>query len=377
MKIALVTPGGLDRSGRERVMPALLWLVERLARNHDVKGVTLHQYPDFCRYALLGAEIVNLSPPVLRLPGLDLLHQTQQLLRFFRAENWYPDVLHAIWASDSGRLAVLAGRLLGKPSLVSPWGGEMVFLPEIGYGGQRSWRSRLGVNWCLHNADAITVGSRHVQRSLEAVRPDAHWLPLGVEAGLYAAPVERMAGPPWRLIHVAHINPVKDQATLLQALLIVKSEGIDFRLDWFGEDTLNGRLQKMAQELGLERNIVYHGVIPIDQVIPFYFRAHLFIQSSLHESQGVAVCEAAMAGVPAVGTSVGLVAELAPQAAVATPTGDAPALAAAILSLLADPARREALGRSARAWAQAYDADWTAAQFEDIYRELVGERSRL
>ena len=70
MKIALVTPGGLDRSGRERVMPALLWLVERLARNHDVKGVTLHQYPDFCRYALLGAEIVNLSPPVLRLPGL-------------------------------------------------------------------------------------------------------------------------------------------------------------------------------------------------------------------------------------------------------------------------------------------------------------------
>jgi hypothetical protein len=32
MKVVVVVPGGFDRSGRERVIPALLWLVERLAR---------------------------------------------------------------------------------------------------------------------------------------------------------------------------------------------------------------------------------------------------------------------------------------------------------------------------------------------------------
>ena len=31
MRVALVVPGGLDRSGRTRVVPSLLWLVERLA----------------------------------------------------------------------------------------------------------------------------------------------------------------------------------------------------------------------------------------------------------------------------------------------------------------------------------------------------------
>ena len=62
---------------------------------------------------------------------------------------------------------------------------------------------------------------------------------------------------------------------------------------------------------------------------------------------------------------------------VAISSGDLPAWASDVLDLLSDPARREALGRAARAWAQEYDADWTAAQFEDLYRELVRERSKL
>jgi glycosyltransferase involved in cell wall biosynthesis len=82
------------------------------------------------------------------------------------------------------------------------------------------------------------------------------------------------------------------------------------------------------------------------------------------------VCEAAAAGVPAVGTAVGIVAELAPEAALAVPVGDAEALAGGIVALLQDPARREALGRAAQAWAHTHDAGWTAAQFESLYAGL-------
>ena len=32
MKIALVVPGGVDRSGTRRVIPIILWLIERLVR---------------------------------------------------------------------------------------------------------------------------------------------------------------------------------------------------------------------------------------------------------------------------------------------------------------------------------------------------------
>jgi hypothetical protein len=45
MRIALVVPGGVDRSGRERVIPILLWLIERLARRHTVHAFVLRHYP--------------------------------------------------------------------------------------------------------------------------------------------------------------------------------------------------------------------------------------------------------------------------------------------------------------------------------------------
>ena len=35
MKVALLVPGGVDRSGERRVIPCLLWLIERLAAAGD------------------------------------------------------------------------------------------------------------------------------------------------------------------------------------------------------------------------------------------------------------------------------------------------------------------------------------------------------
>src|SRR5216110_677434 len=57
MRIGLVVTGGVDRSGRERVVPSLLWLIERLARRHDVHVFALHHYRDPCTYPLLGATV--------------------------------------------------------------------------------------------------------------------------------------------------------------------------------------------------------------------------------------------------------------------------------------------------------------------------------
>ncbi len=370
MKIVLVAPGGFDRSGSERVIPALLWLTKRLARRNQVYVCVLDGADEPAIYQLAGAQVHALARVERGLPGTRLLRQWRPLVRTLAAIG-RPDVIHGFWAGASGVLAGLAGRRLGIPVVLSIGGGELVWLPEIGYGGRGSWRGRAQAGLALRLARAVTAGSRYAARPLHQ-RYDTQIIPLGVDVPSFAAPVERAAGPPWRLLHVASINRVKDPPTLLRAMRLIVDQEPCVQLDWVGEDTLGGAMQRLCGEMGLAHHVTFHGFQPSQAVAPLYRAAHLHLLASRHESQAVVVGEAAAAGVPTVGTAVGVLAELAPQAAWAVPVGDAAALADGALTLLRDPARREQLGRAAQDWARAHAADWTAAQFEAIYEQVRG-----
>jgi glycosyltransferase involved in cell wall biosynthesis len=366
VKIVVVAPGGFDRSGRERVIPALLWLAERLARRNDVHICTLDEREPPGSYPLLGATVHTFgrfAAPA----GTRSLRLWRPLMRRLAAIG-RPDVIHGLWAGASGVLAGLAGCRLGVPAVLSIGGGELVWLPEIGYGGRGSWRGRMQAALALRLARAVTAGSQYAARPLRG--RSVQIVPLGVDVARFAAAAERPAGPPWRLLHIASVNRVKDQPTLLRALRLIVDRAPCAQLDWVGEDTLSGAMQRLCGELGLLEHVRFHGFLATDEVAPLYRAAHLHLLSSRHESQAVVVGEAAAAGVPTVGTAVGVLPELAPEAAWAAPVGDAEALAAGVLALLGDPPRRERMGRAAQAWARAHDADWTAARFEAIYGEV-------
>ena len=83
----------------------------------------------------------------------------------------------------------------------------------------------------------------------------------------------------WRLLHVASINRVKDQPTLLRALRLVLLRNRDVQLDRIGMDTMGKSLQRTAAQMGLEGNVRFLG---FNGLLPFYRQAHLFVQSSLH-----------------------------------------------------------------------------------------------
>ena len=98
------------------------------------------------------------------------------------------------------------------------------------------------------------------------------------------------------------------------------------------------------------------------------------VVSSLSEGAPIAMLEAAITGVPTVGTAVGHVAEYAPEAAIAVPSRDAGALAAAILRLAGDEEFRLRLANAAQARALVEDADFTASAFLDLYARAIHAR---
>jgi glycosyltransferase involved in cell wall biosynthesis len=85
--------------------------------------------------------------------------------------------------------------------------------------------------------------------------------------------------------------------------------------------------------------------------------------------------EAAMSGVPTIGTPVGHVRDWAPDAALQFPFGDTAALSRAIALLLQDDARRMMIARGAHELALRETADWTCARFEQLYSELLPVRA--
>ena len=174
-----------------------------------------------------------------------------------------------------------------------------------------------------------------------------------------------------RLVQAASLVPVKAQATLIEACAILRDMGLDFDLEIAGAGPLELTLREMIDGLALGDHVVLKGDIPHDYLPGFYRGATAYVQSSLHEAQGMALLEAAACGVPAVGTRVGTLAELEPEAAVGIPAGDAGQLATAIATILRNPARQAAMATCARELVmEQYSLERCVERFRSVYAEL-------
>jgi glycosyltransferase involved in cell wall biosynthesis len=366
MKIALVVPGGVDRSGTDRVIPVLLWLIERLVREGDELHVfVLDQEPSPAHWQLLGATVHNAGRAPRRLRSLAALLGEHRRGRF--------DVAHAFWAGAPGQLAAAFAAMTRVPLVVTLPGGDLASIPEIGYGAQLHRRSRIATRFVLSRTSAIIVPSEWLGGQARAHGWEPIVCPFGVALDRWrpAQPRKRQAGEPLRLIHVGSLNPVKDQLTLLEAMRGLADEGVDFSLDIIGSDTLGGAVQRSCHALALDDRVSFHAFMPSSDLRKQFDAADLLVMSSLHEGAPIAMLEAAAAGVPTVGTAVGNIADWAPEAAFAVPVRDPTALSRAIAHLAANETQRLRLARAAHKRALNHDADAYAAQIRGIYSDLA------
>jgi glycosyltransferase involved in cell wall biosynthesis len=364
MKVALLVPGGVDRTGTHRVIPCILWLIERLvAAGDEVHVFALRQEAAPGEWTLLGARVRN--------AGLSSLRSFAQLAAEHRRGRF--DVVHAFWATPAAALAAAAGRAAGVPLLLYLAGGELVRLPEIGYGARLGARGRAALRVAAGAARAVAAPSGPMLGLARGLGIEATRIPLGVALDRWPPrpPRPREPGAPARLLHVGSLNRVKDQETLLRAAALLRERGVPFRLDVLGEDTLGGAVHRLAEGLGLSGVVRFHGFLPHSGLRPWMEEADLLVVSSRHEAGPLVVLEAAVAGVPTVGTAVGHLADWAGDACLAVPVADPGALAAGVARLLADEPGRLRMAERAQARALAENADHTARAFRALYARLA------
>ena len=261
-------------------------------------------------------------------------------------------VVHAIWAGAWARWRSASAALLRVPSVVHVAGGELVALARH--------RLRRLVSLARPPLAARRASPRHAvtaraRRSASsspstACRRNACRLASTCERWPLRAPVRRRPASSRRLVHVASLNRVKDQAyAAARAAHPRRSRPrLPARRRRRGH-AWAGRFRRWPPSSALREHIRFHGFLTQRELRPIVEAAHVAVISSRHEAGPLVVLEAAAAGVPTVGTAVGHIAEWSPHAALAVPCQDPAALAAALESVLEDEDLRMRLANEAHA----------------------------
>jgi glycosyltransferase involved in cell wall biosynthesis len=280
-----------------------------------------------------------------RLAGLAVMGA--RLARLWRERRWAHVHVHS--CADAAHVAMFANRLANVPYSVTLHG------PLVDYGPNQCEKWRY--------ARFAFVITRKLLAEVETdlagcLPPVVDVAPMGVETRKFvrSRPYAPWTGSgPLRIFSCGRLNPCKGHGDLAKAVGILRSRGIDARLEIAGEDELGGVgfHRTLADEIAaadLGSVVTLLGAIPEERVVDRLQDAHVFSLASWAEPLGVAIMEAMALGAPVVATDAGGVPELVrhEQDGLLVPPVQPDALAGAIERIARDPSLARRLADSAR-----------------------------
>lgn len=327
---------------------------------------------DPCVYAVtalgpLGERMLNEGFAVQANVARHLPDATRNFFRIFKASR--PGVVH-LHNPTQTIYAALAARMAGVPSIVSTR-HSLVAPPHQRVEELKYRIAALCCDWVVGICDATV-------NNLKAIRSAPPAKIVRVYNGV--APVRRVAKEDWpaksgfTLIYVGRLAPVKNLCLLLNAFSVALSSRPDLSLWIVGDGNERGSLERMAQELNIDSQITFWGQ-QLD-VAPFFSAADAFIMSSRSEGLPVSLLEAFSLGLPAIVTDVGGMAEVVrlTNAGITVPPADSAAMAAAILGLVNDPAKRVEFAQCAESW---FHSMFSLTKMVETYDQLYQNKMNV
>lgn len=169
---------------------------------------------------------------------------------------------------------------------------------------------------------------------------------------------------------VARLNEIKNLSMAIDAVATCVRHGIDMHFVVIGDGPDRLRLEARAAGLGIESRFHLTGMS--SETSDWYREFDFFVNTSFKEGTSLSLLEAMASGLPCVATDVGGNSDVleAGMAGELVPSADAESLAARLHSLLREPGRRKALGRTARERAvRCYSLDAMVASYERLYTD--------
>jgi glycosyltransferase involved in cell wall biosynthesis len=368
MRVAIWLQGGIGGGNFSQGYPPLLNFVVKLSSCHQITV-----------YSILSANI-DFVPHGFKFRtvkrGISSRKLRTILIFFLFLWDHFKkpyDLIHAFWVYPAGTMAVILGKIIRKPTIVTIQGGEAAALPQIRYGNMlKPWLKKITLWTCEQTTclNSISTFLVHQLQKHGLKRNDTVVIPFGPEKTVFKKSEKARTGC-LHVIHVANLTEVKDQFMLLKAFKII-AEQIPAELKIIGDDYMGAKLQKFAAELGLEGNVKFLGVIPNKDLPDYYAWADIMMHTSLHEGQSGVVMEAMASGVVVCGTRVGIIYDLGDEYFESVAVGDYESLATSVVNVWHNGKRFSALIEKCAAYVYKYDASWTAIMFQALYKKITG-----
>ncbi len=249
----------------------------------------------------------------------------------------------------------------------------------------------------LANSDCIVISTpaerSQIKKFYHAIPKKVAVIPPGVDTSRFypinmdeARQAIGLPSSNCMLLFVGRIEPLKGIDTLLKAIALMLKEGVLQDCPHYlavigGEpdvpsDEMNSemsRLQKLADELGVNDLVIFLGK-QAQETLPYYYSAaQVVIMPSHYESFGMVALEAMACGIPVVASQVGGLAHLVKDGVTGfcVPDDNPQALAAKLTLLIQNPALRYEMGRNASREALSYDWDKIACRILKLYQSVL------
>ena len=365
--VAILSVGAIGTGDHEQGIPALVECLIELSQDIDLSVYSLlNVNPD------RAPPGIRLRPIPFRTPFVQIDLVLMSLMVLWDHIRRPYDGVHTVAAYPFGWVGVRLGRLLNVPCLVALQGQELANLPSADFGDLRNHRRSKRIADACERADVLTALSRFQALGLSelGIAPErAVVIPFGIDTSRFTY-CEKLLTAPYRFLHVAYAHPVKDMETLLDTFRII-NEQVDSRLVIVGHGHIGAQTETLVEKYSLKGNVELFESVPNRKVANYFQTAHFLLHTSRYESQGVVFNEAMASGVVVCATRVGLAADLGEEFCILSDVGDSGCLARKIMEVVSDNDRFEYLRSNGRRWSTQYDVNWTAAKYQDIYRQFI------